>query len=223
MTKKSAPLSQTQLGIYLDCLSMGDAGAYNRHFLFTLDDSIDLNRVAAAIEKAVAAHSSVFVRIAEEDGEPVQKFSAEDYKQTVEKMTEDEWQKKLAEIVNEPLELYGGRLFRFDLVQTEKAKYFLRTTHHIFLTARRIMYFLTTLQKFMKILTLKFCLKVMTHSTRRTTNLKRVKLKNLHRQKIGTKKILAGLTLRRCRFPIKMTKKFPSIHSLKLFRLIIRQ
>lgn len=31
---KSAPLSQTQLGIYLDCLNMQDAGAYNGHFFF---------------------------------------------------------------------------------------------------------------------------------------------------------------------------------------------
>ena len=132
MGKKIAPLSQTQLGIYLDCLSMEEAGAYNRHFLFTLDDSIDLNRLAAAIEKAVAAHPSSFVRIAEKDGEPFQEFGAEDYHQTVEQMTEAAWQKKLSELVATPLELHGGRLFRFDLVQTEKAKYLLRTTHHIF-------------------------------------------------------------------------------------------
>ena len=46
-------------------------------------------------------------------------------------MTEETWQKKLPELVAEPLELHGGRLFRFDLVQTEKAKYLLRTTHHV--------------------------------------------------------------------------------------------
>ena len=131
MPKKNAPLSQTQLGIYLDFLSMQD-GAYNTHFLFTLDDSIDLNRLFAAIEKAVAAHPSMFVRMNERDGEPVQEFVAEDFHQTVEQMTEDAWQKKFPELVAEPLELRGRRLFRFDLVQTEKAKYFLRTAHHIF-------------------------------------------------------------------------------------------
>ena len=73
---------------------MQDAGAYNRHFLFTLDDSIDLYRLAAAIEKAVAAHPAMNVRIVERDGEPFQEFSAEDYHQTVEKMSEAAWQKK---------------------------------------------------------------------------------------------------------------------------------
>ena len=46
-------------------------------------------------------------------------------------MSEEAWQKKLPELVAEPLELHGGQLFRFNLVQTEKAKYLLRTTHHV--------------------------------------------------------------------------------------------
>ncbi len=45
-------------------------------------------------------------------------------------MSEEAWQKKLPELVAEPIELHGGQLFRFNLVQTEKAKYLLRTTHH---------------------------------------------------------------------------------------------
>ncbi|MBQ6909907.1 MAG: hypothetical protein IJQ29_07295, partial [Synergistaceae bacterium] len=65
------PLSQTQLGIYLDCVRRGE-GAYNGHFLYTLDNNIDMKRLAAAIDKAVAAHPYMNVRIAERDGEPVQ-------------------------------------------------------------------------------------------------------------------------------------------------------
>ncbi|MBQ9565692.1 MAG: amino acid adenylation domain-containing protein, partial [Synergistaceae bacterium] len=55
----------------------------------------------------------------------------EPYRQTVMEMTEDEWNRTLPRLMAEPLQLVGGRLFRFDLVQTEKAKYFLRTAHHI--------------------------------------------------------------------------------------------
>ena len=62
---KNAPLSQTQWRIYLDCLSMQESGAYNGHFLFTLDNSTDMNRLATAIEKVVAAHPAIFVRIVE--------------------------------------------------------------------------------------------------------------------------------------------------------------
>ena len=75
---------------------MQDKGAYNGHFLLTLDESIDMNRLTAAIEKAVTAHPSMFVRVTEKDGEPFQEFSAEDYHQTVEQISEAAWQKKIA-------------------------------------------------------------------------------------------------------------------------------
>ena len=130
--EKFVPLSQTQLGIYLDCVRRGK-GTYNRHFLYTLDNGIDMKRLAAAIEKAVAAHPYMNVRIVERDGEPMQYIpdSFEPYSQTVTEMTEEEWKREMPRLISTPLELMGGRLFRFDLVQTEKAKYFLRTTHHI--------------------------------------------------------------------------------------------
>ena len=50
-------LSQTQLGIYLDCMKRGE-GTYNGHFLLTLDNNIDMKKLASAIDKAVAAHPS---------------------------------------------------------------------------------------------------------------------------------------------------------------------
>ena len=130
--KKFAPLSQTQLGIYLDCVKRGK-GTYDGHFLLTLDDGIDMKRLASAMEKAVAAHPYMNVRIAERDGEPRQYIPDDSapYHQTVTEMTEEEWKRELPRLVAEPLQLIGGQLFRFDLVQTEKAKYLLRTTHHI--------------------------------------------------------------------------------------------
>ena len=130
--EKFVSLSQTQLGIYLDCVRRGK-GTYNSHFLYTLDNDIDMKRLAAAFEKAVAAHPYMNVRIVERDGEPMQYIpdSFEPYSQTVTEMTEEEWKREMPRLISTPLELMGGRLFRFDLVQTEKAKYFLRTTHHI--------------------------------------------------------------------------------------------
>ena len=49
--KKIAPLSQTQLGIYSDCLSMQEAGAYNTHVLFVPDDSIDLTDLPPPLKR----------------------------------------------------------------------------------------------------------------------------------------------------------------------------
>lgn len=131
---KSAPLSQTQLGIYLECVRMGE-GAYNTHFLYTLDSSIDLERLAKAIEQTVAARPSMEVRLVQNDAGEIYQVIPNDlepYSQNVVHMSEAKWQETLPQLLKNPLPLMNGRLFRFDLVQTERAKYFLRTAHHIF-------------------------------------------------------------------------------------------
>ena len=81
----------------------------------------------------------MFVKIIDDDGEPKQLLEpAQNYHQEVLKMSEFEWHKTLTKLLNEPLELVGGRLFRFDLVETEKEKYFLRTAHHIAFDGKEI-------------------------------------------------------------------------------------
>ena len=128
----TAPLSQTQLGIYLECLRAGE-GTYNRHALYTIDDSIDMDKLASAFEAAVKAHPYLNVRIVEDDGEPRQYIpdNAGEYRQTVQRISGEQWRRRVQEIIAEPLQLIGGQLFRFDLAETEDAKYFLYTLHHI--------------------------------------------------------------------------------------------
>ena len=46
MKNNSVPLSQTQLGIYLECLQMKNKFAYNTHVLVTIDKSIDMEQLA---------------------------------------------------------------------------------------------------------------------------------------------------------------------------------
>lgn len=130
MTKNNISLSQTQLGIYFECVRMGE-GAYNNHFLYTLDNSIDLKLLANSIEKVVQAHPSMEVRIKEDLTQFIPDVSQNPYHQNVLKISEKEWQKLLTRLISEPLKLIGDRLFRFDLVETEKTKYMLRTTHHV--------------------------------------------------------------------------------------------
>ena len=59
------PLSQTQSGIYFESVRMGGS-AYNRHYLYTLDKSLDMERLAKAIEKTVQAHPYMEVRISQD-------------------------------------------------------------------------------------------------------------------------------------------------------------
>ena len=130
---QSVPLSQAQLGIYFESVRMGGC-SYNRHYLYTLDKSLDMERLARAVEKVVKAHPYMEVRISQDNTGAITQSVPESqspYHQTIERMTESQWQERLQSLISEPLTLNGGRLFRFDLVETESGKYLLRTTHHI--------------------------------------------------------------------------------------------
>ena len=73
------------------------------------------------------------VRISQDSsGEITQSIpeSQPQYHQNVERITESQWRERLETLIAEPLTLDGGRLFRFDLIETECGKYMLRTTHH---------------------------------------------------------------------------------------------
>ena len=130
--REKVPLSQTQLGIYFECMRM-DGCAYNWHSLYTLDKNIDMERLARSVEKVVLAHPYMEVRISDDGGGLAQYIpeTKSPYHQTVTRISESQWQERLQTLVAEPLNLKGGRLFRFDLVETECGKYMLRTTHHI--------------------------------------------------------------------------------------------
>ena len=58
MVKKYSPLSQTQLGIYRECLQMKNKFAYNTHVLVTIDKSIDMEQLARSIEKVFKVKKS---------------------------------------------------------------------------------------------------------------------------------------------------------------------
>ena len=71
--KKTAPLSKTQYGVYVECVQHLGEIYYNLPFLYVLDGGMDEAKLKSAIETAVAAHPTLFTRIAlNEQGEPVQ-------------------------------------------------------------------------------------------------------------------------------------------------------
>lgn len=69
------------------------------------------NFLQADCEKILAGNGNIIKTV-----NPFSYTSLEDYRQTVAQMTEAAWQKKLSQIMAEPLDLHDGRLFRFDLV-----------------------------------------------------------------------------------------------------------
>ena len=71
--KTSAPLLQSQYGLYVECVSHAGEVCYNLPYIYVLSHELDAERLCTAIRAAVAAHPVLFTRIElGDDGEPVQ-------------------------------------------------------------------------------------------------------------------------------------------------------
>lgn len=104
----------------------------NLPFTFRLDDSIDLNRMKAAIEDVLDAHPGVKGKIYP-DGGWLKLFRLDDRKIDIpiEKLTEAEWEKRKEEILVPFAYTKEDDLFHIRLFETETSKYMLFDVSHI--------------------------------------------------------------------------------------------
>ena len=126
----SAPLSQSQFGIYVECASHAGEAYYNLPYIYVLDPSLDGERLCRAIETAVLAHPTLFTRISvNDDGEPVQTVDdTESFSIQIEVI--DDLEPMKAQLVM-PFDLEGGRLFRMRLLRDSSHYYLFIDYHHI--------------------------------------------------------------------------------------------
>ncbi len=129
--KNTAPLSQSQLGIYAECVQHENEVFYNLPFLYVFDGSLDADRLCRAIEATVQAHPVFFTRIElSDEGEPVQTIDLEkeEFHLSVEQVTDLETEKQK---FIEPFKLHGGRLFHTKVMRDAEHVYWLFDMHHI--------------------------------------------------------------------------------------------
>lgn len=129
--KKSAPLSQTQYGIYAECATHRGEVCYNLPYFYTLRGDTDAERLCRAIEQAVAAHPTLFTRIEIDDnGEPIQTLDldSEQFSIAVEDVPDIEAAKQN---LIAPFDIYGDRLFRLRLLRCNGNLYLFTDYHHI--------------------------------------------------------------------------------------------
>ena len=128
--KAFAPLSKTQYGIYVECVQHLGEYCYNITYLYTLDGSLDEEKLKTAIESVVVAHPTLFTRIElNEQGEPVQSIDDnETFSLEVEHITDIEEEKKGMVMA---FDIYNDRLFRIRLLKDCKHFYLLVDIHHI--------------------------------------------------------------------------------------------
>ncbi len=129
--KKSAPLTTSQFGIFVECASHKQEAFYNLPYIYVLDRSLDGDRLLEAIRTAFMAHPTLFTRIElNNDGDPIQTLDLEkeQWALDIEDITDIEQEK--ARLVK-PFDLEGGRLFHVNLLRNEKNYYLFLDYHHI--------------------------------------------------------------------------------------------
>ena len=125
-----SPLSKTQYGIYAECAGHSGEVCYNLPYLYTLDGSLDAERLCKAIETAVNIHPTLFTRIVlNDEGEPMQTVdTGEAFSIAIEEIDDIEAAK--ASLVK-PFDIYNDRLFRIRLLRCQHNLYLFIDYHHI--------------------------------------------------------------------------------------------
>ena len=122
------PLSESQRGVYFECLEAPNSTMYNIPFALKLPKGIDLNRFLKAVETAALCHPALFVTIGIKENEPVMYAGEPDCKIDLSKAkTLDEAKKDFVR----PFDLKKGPLYRFELFDTKEGALFLMDIHHL--------------------------------------------------------------------------------------------
>jgi len=120
-------LSQSQMGIYLECLERQGELCYNLPYLYVFDLSLDAKRLCCAVEMAIKAHPTLFTKLAlNDEGIPVQYICEEPLQLSIERLEDGDFMKYV-----KPFQIVGDRLFHVHLLQDDEHFYLLWDCHHI--------------------------------------------------------------------------------------------
>ena len=129
-------LSQAQLGVYYACeTSVSDEANYQNPALYTLPDSVDLDRLQAAVLATLNAHPYMCGRIErDEEGTPMIVDGAEPLVRRIE-LSLQEWT-EVQKTFSRTMDIHGERLYRAEIYQVSDAsssvsRYLYLDVHHV--------------------------------------------------------------------------------------------
>ena len=127
---KTYPLTQTQTGIYISSTNARKDGNYNLDMLYRLDEGVDIERLAQALDKVIETHPYVKSRLVMDSGGDV----------LLEEHVDDVFCTPIIEIndikdvrahLGEDYKLLEDSLFRLEIYKTQSGNYLYVDFHHI--------------------------------------------------------------------------------------------
>ncbi|MDO4539179.1 MAG: condensation domain-containing protein, partial [Coriobacteriales bacterium] len=126
--REEYPLSQTQQGIFFECLTHPGTTIYNIPELYRLGDEVDMEQLRAALQKALCVHPYLFATIRRDEAGNACAVRNEPHAPEI--IIADAL--PAADELVRPFDLESGEpLFRVELFNTDGGKYLFLDTHHI--------------------------------------------------------------------------------------------
>ena len=129
---EAVPLSYSQTGVYFECMKNPASTLYNTPMCLKFPRDTDTDALRLAVQKAVANHPAMFLRfVTGENGvEQLMGDTQEPVDVPVSTMGEEEHLAFRRGFVR-PFNLAKDRLFRFEIINTEKAVFLYCDIHHL--------------------------------------------------------------------------------------------
>ena len=127
----SFPLSHAQTGVYFECMKNPTSTLYNIPMRARLPEGVRAEELRAAVEQVVRNHPELFVHFRTNDTGVEQLIDkGQELRLETIDLQEAQLEAYRAEFV-QPFNLSKDQLFRFSIVQTEKALYLYCDMHHL--------------------------------------------------------------------------------------------
>lgn len=145
------PLTQTQLGIYVECLKEPEAVFYNLPGYFALDPQTNIDELAQSVEKVIEAHPALKCTIRPDETGTICMYPQDDRKVEIERYqgTEAEFEAFFADFAK-PFDFVEGPLYRLALFQTDEHVYLVMDFHHIISDGTSVAVFAQELDRILK-------------------------------------------------------------------------
>ena len=124
------PLTQTQIGIYLECLRDEKSTIYNIPMLFKLGEAVNAERLAAAIEKTIDAHPYMKCYLKTDANGDIKQLRNDDFEYKVPIIKTCAFEEMKNTLV-QAFDFASAPLFNIVIYQSENGQYLFMDIHHI--------------------------------------------------------------------------------------------
>lgn len=138
------PMTEAQLGVYMECLENPDSLKYNIPAYIRLSEDTDLDRYAEAVCKVAEAHPAFRVTAVIADGVPSMKIRNAGI--TVDTVEAGSVEEELERFVR-PFALENGPLYRFEICRYENGAAFLFDVHHLIFDGTSLEIFVNQIER----------------------------------------------------------------------------